>query len=253
VHPNLLALLKSSSTAQIEKLRADAAAIKTAQPFAPIDLADAVNRQHAFASKMANFSWSRSPFATQTLESLVKRYDQFFQLMVANPDTIMAPTLDQDLAWHTHQLNPRNYRNYCFSNAGTFINHNDTISKDEAVSSTKTAAELYQSKLGASYGLCLCWHCEASRHSDLGAKELRSKVQDALLSELARRHLYQLPLAMGMADAHCNDCGLHPETTCAVHDGRHVEGTMENADCNGCNGECGSGGCGSCSSQPIIL
>jgi hypothetical protein len=39
------------------------------------------------------------------------------------------PTLDIDLCWHTHQLSPRPYREWCVENLGRGINHDDTIGK----------------------------------------------------------------------------------------------------------------------------
>jgi hypothetical protein len=218
-----------------------------------IDLADAVNRQFKFASKMVNFSWSRSPFAQHTLGSSISRYDQFFQLMASSSGTVLAPTLEIDLVWHTHQLSPSNYRKYCFEKAGRFINHNDTISEGEVVSSFGNAKEMYQKQFGMSYGLCLCWHCEGSRHSDLSKEKLSSTIQDALAKELARKERRGLPLASNLAGFQCHDCGTHPDTTCLRGHACGHDQTLERPDpteCGGCNGECGNGGCGSCSSMP---
>ena len=39
----------------------------------------------------------------------------------------LVPTLDVDLAWHTHQLYPHSYRDYCITFVGRAINHDDTF------------------------------------------------------------------------------------------------------------------------------
>ncbi|KAI8802171.1 hypothetical protein BJ742DRAFT_664467, partial [Cladochytrium replicatum] len=40
---------------------------------------------------------------------------------------MFVPTLDIDLAWHTHQLHPGRYQNYGIQNVGRIINHDDSI------------------------------------------------------------------------------------------------------------------------------
>ena len=41
----------------------------------------------------------------------------------------LVPTLDVDLAWHTHQLYPHSYGAYCLEFVGRMVNHDDTFEK----------------------------------------------------------------------------------------------------------------------------
>ena len=41
----------------------------------------------------------------------------------------LVPTLDIDLCWHTHQLSPGPYRDWCMEHLGRGINHDDTLGK----------------------------------------------------------------------------------------------------------------------------
>lgn len=45
--------------------------------------------------------------------------------------TNFVPTLDIDLCWHTHQLFPVSYRQWCIEHLGTAINHDDTIGRGD--------------------------------------------------------------------------------------------------------------------------
>src|ERR1051326_4060172 len=76
----------------------------------PFNLEAAVERQGSFLLKMTQFSWNRAPHASDTMRRSIDRYAKFFSLMALGTDTKVVPTLDVDLAWHTHQLNPEKYR-----------------------------------------------------------------------------------------------------------------------------------------------
>ena len=67
------------------------------------------------------------------LSDATVRYHKFLLLMkkVQSKRTLIVPTLDIDLCWHTHQLFPRSYREWCLQYLGRPIDHDDTI--DESV------------------------------------------------------------------------------------------------------------------------
>ncbi|KAF2674381.1 hypothetical protein BT63DRAFT_419675 [Microthyrium microscopicum] len=212
-------------------------------PEVKFDLISAVQRQFRFASKMASFNWKRSPFFQGTLSSAVERYEAFFQMMANNPQQMLAPTLEVDLVWHTHQLSPSVYRAYSREVAGRFINHNDDINEQTASSSFGEATNVYEETFGSAYALCLCWFCEGSRHSGQPTESTIGLVKEALETEFARRRDMGLPNDMAFAKAHCSECGNHPATRCVR------KGSAGDAACGGCNGECGEGGCGGCNGE----
>lgn len=125
-------------------------------PFA-MDLCGAIIRQGSFIDKMHSLHWLHSPASQTTMSRLLVKYDRFFQIMVTNPGRVAVPTLDVDLAWHTHQLSPRSYYSYSLSNTagGRFINHNDKLTKissrldsnGQVVSTRRTTAKSTQNAL----------------------------------------------------------------------------------------------------------
>lgn len=45
----------------------------------------------------------------------------FLDLMATHPGTMLVPTLDIDLVWHTHQLTYANYQGDCVNYVGRFV------------------------------------------------------------------------------------------------------------------------------------
>lgn len=77
-----------------------------------MDLVGAVIRQGTFVEKMDRIVWLHSPTVMGTMDRLIEKYRIFFQIMVTNPRNMAVPTLDVDLAWHTHQLSASRYFEY---------------------------------------------------------------------------------------------------------------------------------------------
>lgn len=97
-------------------------------PFA-LDLVGAVIRQGSFIEKMHNIDWLHSPALPSTVGRLAKKYEVFVQIMRENPTKMAVPTLDVDLAWHTHQLTPQNYMKYTVTKCKQFIDHDDKVTE----------------------------------------------------------------------------------------------------------------------------
>ncbi|TID21286.1 hypothetical protein E2P81_ATG04572 [Venturia nashicola] len=136
-----------------------------ASPFA-LDLASAVIRQGSFVEKMHNIDWLHSPALMSTMERLIQKYQRFFTLMAENLHKVAVPTLDIDLAWHTHQLNPLEY--YAYSDKmcyGRYIDHDDKIEETALSDAFTWTSKAYADKYGEPYSECTCWYCEAIRES----------------------------------------------------------------------------------------
>ncbi|KAF8979815.1 hypothetical protein BGZ46_004995 [Entomortierella lignicola] len=64
----------------------------------------------------------------------------------------LVPTLDIDLAWHTHMLSPENYRQYQLINYGRVLNHDDTVqatstmTKQDFIRTAELWEELYHER-----------------------------------------------------------------------------------------------------------
>ncbi|KAJ1654742.1 hypothetical protein IWQ61_005387 [Dispira simplex] len=90
-------------------------------PFS-LDLCRAVLRQQEFTAKMVQGTWQ----CPATLGIAIIRYVMFLSLMKNVPNQVLIPTLDIDLAWHTHQLTPKCYQQDTVRVTNRIINHDDT-------------------------------------------------------------------------------------------------------------------------------
>ncbi|GKT42907.1 uncharacterized protein ColSpa_03088 [Colletotrichum spaethianum] len=133
-----------------------------------LDLVAATMRQGVFVGKMYSIDWLHSPNARGTMDRLVQKYHRFMLIMTENPLTMCVPTLDVDLAWHTHQLAPRAYYKFSTYNSATngtkkakFIDHNDKVDEDQLSTSFDWTGKIYLEKFGEVYSECTCWYCEA--------------------------------------------------------------------------------------------
>lgn len=129
-------------------------------PFA-LDLCAAVMRQGVFIEKMVKIDWLHSPNARDTMSRLITKYDRFIQIMGRHTTKMAVPTLDVDLAWHTHQLRPSHYYYYTVSKTAKFIDHDDKIDQDKFSRCFEWTTKTYQSMFGEVYSECTCWYCES--------------------------------------------------------------------------------------------
>ncbi|KAI9003283.1 hypothetical protein BC832DRAFT_100611 [Gaertneriomyces semiglobifer] len=111
----------------------------TLSPFT-IDLVAAVKRQRDFNRKMVDgtVQWNEHNLARATV-----RYHKFLLLMAAQPSKFLVPTLDIDLAWHTHQLHSDKYQQYGLKHMKHIVNHDDTVSDRQLKHSFKDTGVLW--------------------------------------------------------------------------------------------------------------
>ncbi|KAH8813048.1 hypothetical protein F5884DRAFT_879283 [Xylogone sp. PMI_703] len=136
-----------------------------------LELGGAVLRQSIFVEKMHNIDWIHSG-QRNTMTRLITKYVRFFQIMAAHPLTVAVPTLDVDLAWHTHQLSPKQYYEYSDKTCNKFIDHDDKMEEDRLNTSFEWTSKTYEKMFGEVYSECTCWYCEAIRakHSSTTGK-----------------------------------------------------------------------------------
>ncbi|KAH9873347.1 hypothetical protein J1614_005745 [Plenodomus biglobosus] len=145
-----------------------------------IDLVGAVLRQGTFVQKMVKIDWLHSPNVMATTQRLIVKYHRFVLLSAGSPKCIVVPTLDVDLAWHTHQLTPNVYYRYTLAETDKFLNHDDKIPDDDLHKAFQATALAYEKKYGQPYSECSCWYCECTR------EPLRSNFLNRI-SSLPRR------------------------------------------------------------------
>ncbi|OCK78592.1 hypothetical protein K432DRAFT_435876 [Lepidopterella palustris CBS 459.81] len=124
-------------------------------------LVDAVQRQASFVDKMERQLWIRSPAIEGTLRRAIDRYSKFLKLFKLYAKTMLVPTLDIDLAWHTHQCSPYRYEVGTVKMAGRLIDHDDKLDKGTLNSGFTRTKDLYRIRFAQDYQVCNCWDCEA--------------------------------------------------------------------------------------------
>ncbi|KAL6236618.1 hypothetical protein BDW75DRAFT_229405 [Aspergillus navahoensis] len=114
---------------------------------------------------------------TFTMQRLIRKYAVFIQIMAGNPGRMAVPTLDVDLAWHTHQLTPGRYFEYSVhrtkedGHRAIFIDHDDKVSEIKLSDSFEWTSKMYRKLTdGSIYSECTCWYCEATRGTDLNGR-----------------------------------------------------------------------------------
>ncbi|OJA14891.1 hypothetical protein AZE42_13114 [Rhizopogon vesiculosus] len=105
-----------------------------------LDLVGAVLRQALFVKKMVDLGWTEAGYFSSevdvvALQHCVARYHAFLSLMAESPASFFVPTLDIDLAWHTHQLMASLYKSDCLILVGRFIDHDDKVEEDQLATS----------------------------------------------------------------------------------------------------------------------
>jgi hypothetical protein len=176
-------------------------------------LVDAVQRQASFVDKMEMQLWIRSPAVEGTLRRAIDRYSKFLNLFKLYPKTMLVPTLDIDLVWHTHQCSPSQYEVGTVKMAGRLIDHDDKLGKETLGTGFTRTGDLYRIRFAQDYQVCNCWDCEAlvsvisawssENQTDNGviARNVHEKVAYHRAVEIARRKGYtRLPIRIRQAE-----------------------------------------------------
>lgn len=125
-----------------------------------MELGGAVIRQGTFVDKMVKIDWLHSPTLSTTMTRLLSKYDRFMKIIGAHPYNTAVPTLDVDLAWHTHQLMPKQYFGYTVKLTRKFIDHDDKIEENKLSTAFEWTSRTYEKMFNEVYSECTCWYCE---------------------------------------------------------------------------------------------
>ena len=193
---------------------------ENSSPFA-LDLVGAVIRQGSFIEKMHSIDWIHSPAATSTMKRLLTKYSRYFAILAAYPTQVAVPTLDVDLAWHTHQLSPLTYYAYSVLQTQKFIDHDDKIEETKLSSAFEWTSKTYQKMFNELYSECTCWYCEAIRESHTSSLKRVFGAYDQIDDQLSRLHSASDPHSAPHISAHN---AIKAETD---DDRRTREGTMQ--------------------------
>jgi len=168
INKNTIRKINNTKTFQISTLqRAEKLAIRkmmsryweNSSIFA-LELGGAVIRQSVFVDKMHGIDWLHSPAARKTMDRLVLKYSRFMDIVRDNRLHVCVPTLDVDLAWHTHQLSPLAYFDYTTKRCKKFIDHDDKMDEDSLSAYFEWTSKTYEKLYQEVYSECTCWYCE---------------------------------------------------------------------------------------------
>ncbi|SLM39581.1 Protein of unknown function DUF1399 [Lasallia pustulata] len=158
---------KGATTSRLEKVAIRRMLARYWENSSPLslDLVGAVVRQGSFIEKMHSIDWIRSPAVTSTMNRLITKYQRYIEIIAKYPTQVAVPTLDVDLAWHTHQLSPKSYFTYTVNKTQRFIDHDDKIDENKLSNAFEWTSKTYQKMYNELYSECTCWYCEAVRES----------------------------------------------------------------------------------------
>ncbi|KAL6714165.1 hypothetical protein ACLMJK_008659 [Lecanora helva] len=160
---------------------------ENSSPFA-LDLVGAVIRQGSFIEKMHSIDWIHSPALASTMKRLLIKYDRYFKILKAHPKNTAVPTLDVDLAWHTHQLAPPTYYAHSLAMTHKFIDHDDKIEETKLSTAFEWTSKTYQKMFNELYSECTCWYCESIRESHTSSLKRVFGKNDTIESQLDAMH-----------------------------------------------------------------
>ncbi|KZP11436.1 hypothetical protein FIBSPDRAFT_800291 [Athelia psychrophila] len=149
-----------------------------------VDLVGAVLRQGSFVRKMHDMRWTEpgyfdGPEDEVVLQHCVARYHAFLDLMASSTGAFFVPTLDIDLAWHTHQLFASQYMNDTKTYVGRYVDHDDKVEEEHLSTSFDLTCRAWQSRFHVAY-----MHCGCPLPGDTLGQKLAAKL---------KRHSQQQP------------------------------------------------------------
>lgn len=108
---------------------------------ASLDLVQAMQRQFRFIETADELGWLDMPHKANPKNAQLRYYA--WLALAWMHDEVFSPTLDIDLAWHTHQLDPAYYCNM-FKMLGHFLDHDDTVEEDALSSAFEKSAVIWE-------------------------------------------------------------------------------------------------------------
>lgn len=179
-----------------------------------IELVGAVLRQESFIDKMVALGWTDPAYFESeedgvALDHAVARYHAFLDLMATPPSNFYVPTLDIDLAWHTHQLYADQYAADCKKFVGRYIDHDDRVGETRLSVAFDATCRAWKSRFGIPYAYCGC----PLPGDTIGSRVslLRHRTLSKLLPSQIRTDL------VPPADNEILCTGTHPSDHNAVH------------------------------------
>ncbi|KAJ8653623.1 hypothetical protein O0I10_010773 [Lichtheimia ornata] len=182
-------------------------------PFS-IDLIQAVGRQHDFNHKATQVVNWQVPFG---IGRGIRQYYKFLTMMRRHRGEILVPTLEIDLAWHTHMLHPQKYREYTLQRVRQYVNHDDNIDPVQLAKFEATTNKLWKKSYKGKN--LLNDKDNDQPMDDGGGRSLFNKIKGAVLADDPGDFVYG-NLPDGIVIVAPGETDLHLDSSC--HDRRNV-------------------------------
>jgi hypothetical protein len=92
---------------------------------------------------------TKDGFDVRRAEHTVRQYRQFLKMALKNPNNIMVPNEDVDIAWHHHILDTQAYIRDSFAIFGQYLHHNPNFyGTDAFFEACETTKKLFQNEYG---------------------------------------------------------------------------------------------------------
>lgn len=160
---------------------------------ASLDLVTAVLRQEGFVTKLKEVGWLCSMDGaiegrTPALLRAIARYHAFLDLMSSKSQSLLVPTLDIDLVWHTHQLAATAYRSDTLRLLLRVPNHDDNVESTTLQAAYDTTAAAWRVRYGVPYSVCGCMpdppttgKVKADKGKDKASRSIKTFVPCSLM------------------------------------------------------------------------
>ncbi|KAI5451536.1 hypothetical protein NCC49_001521 [Naganishia albida] len=153
---------------------------------ASVELGPAAMRQANFIGKMRDMDWlapgrfEGDAGAVFLLQKAAARYHAFLDLMTTAPRGMLCPTLDIDLAWHTHQLHGDTYRLDTIAATAPvprFVDHDDKVADVKLGNSYDFTAKAWLERFKVPYSQCGCHQGDLSVIDGKGGAAISGKLK----------------------------------------------------------------------------
>ncbi|CAN3373549.1 hypothetical protein DIURU_000640 [Diutina rugosa] len=149
------------------------------------DLVGAIFRHERFMDTINGLDLLCADDIAEFAAESISRYKRFFHLAVhADGGTLLVPTLDIDLVWHTHQLSHYYYVRDCLrSGRRVVVDHDDKVDQGRLDTQYGHTARVYFNQFKEEYSECRCNYCTHKR----------SRAPASKLRQIFRSHTHQKP------------------------------------------------------------
>ncbi|KAA8905201.1 hypothetical protein DIURU_001629 [Diutina rugosa] len=128
-----------------------------------VDLVKMCYQVEPFIDRMNKLDWLHSKYYKGIMHDARKRYTNFVSLAKKSGGFVLAPTLDIDLFWRTHQITGYFYMLLSINPLNFIFDIMEDVTEQDIPNVFEGTASLYERFTRHEYTTCYCDHCCASK------------------------------------------------------------------------------------------